>query len=494
MSDKEEDARPKTGRRLPTGQSIRPATAAVEIERFPAVPYELPKIIAEQPGGEDDDEGMFSFGLPPANPTPAPTSQNRSAASPDFAHSDISQPVSSSSHMSPAAAYAAAFAKMQQDKKNRSAHNTGDTGIKRRSIHISPGTPTYSQFSMDEAQYEGLPPSAFSTGYKVGTSRSPVMSLDSRFLRARVRPVNTPDESSTADHVSKEDILAEGASDESPDGSLRSGYKDQGMNPDLVEGKQSFAVNLDDYDGDPLDLLSQFGEEEEDSPFPEVRASVSNIDDPEMPCLTFRSWVLGIVFTCVCSALNVFFNLRFPSPYITSVLVQIMTYPMGKLMAAYLPTTCVPNPAFAQRWFGCPSEWSFNPGPFNIKEHTIMVLMANASISPAYALNLTLVLDKYYNMPKGIGFDLLFVISTQMIGFALAGTCRRFLVWPAGMIWPENLVTCTLLNTFHAEDDDGRDGSMTRFRFFYLCFLAAGLYFVVPGMPDLRLLWYRADL
>ncbi|GAA6001745.1 hypothetical protein JCM5350_007212, partial [Sporobolomyces pararoseus] len=31
-------------------------------------------------------------------------------------------------------------------------------------------------------------------------------------------------------------------------------------------------------------------EEEEDSPYPEVRASVSNIDDPEMPSLTFRVW------------------------------------------------------------------------------------------------------------------------------------------------------------------------------------------------------------
>ena len=40
-----------------------------------------------------------------------------------------------------------------------------------------------------------------------------------------------------------------------------------------------------DYDG-------QF-EEEEDSPYPEVRASVSNIDDIDMPTLTFRVWSIG---------------------------------------------------------------------------------------------------------------------------------------------------------------------------------------------------------
>jgi len=40
--------------------------------------------------------------------------------------------------------------------------------------------------------------------------------------------------------------------------------------------------------------------EEEDSPFPEVRASVSNIDDPDMPALTMRMWFVGL-FLCMIS-------------------------------------------------------------------------------------------------------------------------------------------------------------------------------------------------
>lgn len=43
------------------------------------------------------------------------------------------------------------------------------------------------------------------------------------------------------------------------------------------------------------------GEEEEDSPFPEVRASVSNIDDPEMPAMTLRMWLIGLTL-CLISA------------------------------------------------------------------------------------------------------------------------------------------------------------------------------------------------
>jgi hypothetical protein len=34
--------------------------------------------------------------------------------------------------------------------------------------------------------------------------------------------------------------------------------------------------------------------QEEDSPYPEVRASVSNIDDPDMPVLTVRMWLVGL--------------------------------------------------------------------------------------------------------------------------------------------------------------------------------------------------------
>lgn len=56
-------------------------------------------------------------------------------------------------------------------------------------------------------------------------------------------------------------------------------------------------------------------DQEEDSPYPEVRASVSNVDDPEMPCLTFRMWFVGITVCLVLSCANMFFYLRNPAPY-----------------------------------------------------------------------------------------------------------------------------------------------------------------------------------
>jgi len=465
----EDDNRPKTSRPPATGESIRPVTAAVKIQRDDPTSHsthELPKIIAEQPG-DDDDEGMFSFLPPTAESNPAPTAESQ--------HIPVNS--ATTSMHSTAAAYANAFAQMQADKKaGRSSRNSHrNSSGRHRSSYLSPSSPSFTQSYLENTPYENLPPSAWSQGYSVGSARSPVITLDSQFRRAQQTAESDVDSYSHIQPSRK-------GSDTYPVGGLPGG--ELGYEKDVHESssEEDKVPDAEGYDGqDPLDMLSQYGEEEEDSPFPEVRASVSNIDDPEMPCLTARSWILGLVFTCVCSALNIFFNLRYPSPYITSVLVQILTYPAGKVMAAYLPTRSFRNPSWLQRWTGCGSEWSLNPGPFNIKEHTVMVIMANASITPAYALNLTLVLDKYYLTPKGIGFDLLLVISTQMLGFSLAGMCRRFLVWPAGMIWPENLVTCTLLNTFHAEDDDGRDGSMTRYKFFSIVLIAAGAYYILPG-------------
>lgn len=47
-----------------------------------------------------------------------------------------------------------------------------------------------------------------------------------------------------------------------------------------------------------------------ESPYPEVRASVSNTDDPLMPCNTFRMWFLGVLVAIVVPGLNQVFSMR----------------------------------------------------------------------------------------------------------------------------------------------------------------------------------------
>lgn len=60
-----------------------------------------------------------------------------------------------------------------------------------------------------------------------------------------------------------------------------------------------------DRDTSEIDLLSDGDAQRilpydaDDSPFPEVRAVVSPIDDVSLPVNTVRMWTIGIVFTIV---------------------------------------------------------------------------------------------------------------------------------------------------------------------------------------------------
>ncbi len=115
--------------------------------------------------------------------------------------------------------------------------------------------------------------------------------------------------------------------------------------------------------------------------------------------------------------------------------------------------------------------------------------MANVAVGSPYAINAVIVMELYYKISLNYWFSLTFVLATQLTGFGLAGMTRRFLVRPASMVWPQNLVCCALLNTLHAEDEDDGIGmygahgqkGMSRYKFFVICTAASFLWWFLPG-------------
>lgn len=183
-----------------------------------------------------------------------------------------------------------------------------------------------------------------------------------------------------------------------------------------------------------------------------------------------------MVLVVVGASMNTLFSLRNPSIGLGALIAQIIAWPIGHGWAKVMP----------KREFNTLGlKWSLNPGPFNIKEHSIIVVMASVSFSVAYATDIILAQKVFYKQDFGIGWQFMLTISTQSLGYGIAGIMRKFLVYPASMIWPGNLVSVVLMNAMYEKNEHPDPtilgGKMPRYRWFALITLASFVYYFIPG-------------
>lgn len=148
-------------------------------------------------------------------------------------------------------------------------------------------------------------------------------------------------------------------------------------------------------------------EEVNDSPIEQVRLTVPITDDPSQPALTFRTWFLGIVSCVILSFLNKFFGFRQNQLSIGSISAQIIVLPLGKLMAATLPSKPIRVP-FTKRSF------SLNPGPFNLKEHVLITIFANCGAGGVYAVYIITIVKAFYKRALNPVAAMLLAQTTQV--------------------------------------------------------------------------------
>ena len=106
--------------------------------------------------------------------------------------------------------------------------------------------------------------------------------------------------------------------------------------------------------------------------------------------------------------------------------------------------------------------------------------MANISGAGAYSTEVVLTQRVFYGQVVPLGYQILLAISSQVVGFALGGILRQFVVWPASMIWPGALVNAALFNTFHNRHSK-TDRHISRERFFFIVLACAFAWYWVPG-------------
>lgn len=77
-------------------------------------------------------------------------------------------------------------------------------------------------------------------------------------------------------------------------------------------------------------------------------------------------WTIALLFTTIGSGINMLLSLRRPSIVITSIVAQLLSFPVGRAWGRYMPD-------WKFKFLGRVIE--INPGPFNIKEHTLIIVV-----------------------------------------------------------------------------------------------------------------------
>lgn len=135
--------------------------------------------------------------------------------------------------------------------------------------------------------------------------------------------------------------------------------------------------------------------------FEEVAGTCSNKDNIDEKCCTPRSVTIGLIFVIGMSFLHQWSMFQRMGPFITSILVIVLTYPLGHLWTLIVP----------------------NSEKFTLKEHGFILVMANVAYMYysvfVYATLTTLkVLE---NEKLNFAYYFFFSLSIQFLGFGLAG-------------------------------------------------------------------------
>ncbi|KAL7753185.1 OPT superfamily [Sorochytrium milnesiophthora] len=212
-----------------------------------------------------------------------------------------------------------------------------------------------------------------------------------------------------------------------------------------------------------------------------IKAQLPTTDDVNIPSMTFRVWFLGSAMCILLAAVNTLMIFRTQNVAITAYVAILLAYPLGKLMAAMLPTT-----KFSLPYFG---QCSLNPGPYSAKETVLIYIMASTGATGIYGIDNLFVQRFNYGLDIGHGAGLLFLIATMLSGFGVAGFAQRFLVRPAHMLWPSALPQVAMITSFHASDNTDKDPNvgengrrhMSRLKFFGLAAFGCFLWQIIPA-------------
>lgn len=115
-------------------------------------------------------------------------------------------------------------------------------------------------------------------------------------------------------------------------------------------------------------------------------------------------------------------------------------------------------------------RFSLNPGPWNAKEHALIIVAYWGSCYTAYGLGPLSAMEIYFDHRINAGWGILFLLTTQMIGYGFAGIFRDILVRPPKMYYPGVLGNVALFNAMH------KNPSVTKKSLTFFAYVAVGAF------------------
>ncbi|KAG5368908.1 Oligopeptide transporter 2 [Yarrowia sp. C11] len=214
------------------------------------------------------------------------------------------------------------------------------------------------------------------------------------------------------------------------------------------------------------------------SPYPEVRAVTDPFDETGTTVETWRVWVLGTIWVAISAFVNQFFSVRLPAITLDASVCQLLLYPCGRFLQYALPDW-----GFTVRG----RRFTLNPGVWSQKEQllaTIMVTCANGT--PYITSNIIAqALPMFYGQEWAgdYGYQFLFMLTTQMLGFGMSGLLKRVAVYPVKSMWPSLLPTLAVNKALLAPNrkESINGWKISRYNFFMIIFAVSFLYFWVPN-------------
>ncbi|PBK64499.1 OPT oligopeptide transporter [Armillaria solidipes] len=192
---------------------------------------------------------------------------------------------------------------------------------------------------------------------------------------------------------------------------------------------------------------------------------ISTRDDPDLPIVTFRAIFLGFGLSAFSSVLATIYTFKPQNASVSQLFCLIIAYVLGTGMAGSIPIS---------------GYWRYlNPGPFNIKEHTAIVIMASTASNIALAMENIAAMDLFYDLHLNSAVAIFQIFSTQMIGYGIAGLLRTLLVYPTYAFYPSYISVVNLLQSLHFS---GTLNAKKR-KFFWIVFAAIFFWEWIPQYP-----------